>query len=109
MLEFFRNAAQWRNATPALRTGDMRLIAAGEDVVLIERTISDGRDVFGKKAKNDKKSTAVLPWIFKKSSRFCLTDESILLFFFDVIEMDTPTGYADLEVSVLLGILLGFA
>ena len=35
------------------------LIAAGEDVVLVERSIKAGADVFGKKAKNETRVLAV--------------------------------------------------
>ena len=48
-----------RMQTPALRTGEMRLSAYGADVVLVERQITGGRDVFGAPAKNDIRVLAV--------------------------------------------------
>ena len=59
MLEAFRKASAWRNASQALKTGDMKLIAAGEDVVIVERSITGGKDVFGKKAKDETCALAV--------------------------------------------------
>ena len=43
----------------ALRTGDMRLSAIGEDVVLVELSIRGGKDVFGKAAANEHRAVAV--------------------------------------------------
>ena len=59
LLESFRKAVAWRGASSALKTGDMKLIAAGEDVVLVERSIKGSVDVFGKKAKNETRVLAV--------------------------------------------------
>ena len=59
LLEAFRKAVAWRGASSALKTGDMKLIAAGEDVVLVERSIKGSVDVFGKKAKNETRVLAV--------------------------------------------------
>lgn len=59
MLKAFRKASEWRNASRALKTGDMKLIAAGEDVVIVERSIVGGKDIFGKKAKNEVCALAV--------------------------------------------------
>ena len=59
LLAAFRKASQWRNASRALKTGDMKLIAAGEDVVIVERSIKGGKDVFGKKAKDELRALAV--------------------------------------------------
>ena len=53
MVSAFREASKRRNASRALKTGDMKLIAAGEDVVIVERSIKGGKDVFGKKAKDE--------------------------------------------------------
>ena len=43
----------------ALRTGEMRLTAAGEDVVIVERFIQDGADAFGTPAKDEARAVAV--------------------------------------------------
>lgn len=45
--EAFRESAQLRENSPALRTGEMRLTAIGEDVLKIERFTRDGVDAFG--------------------------------------------------------------
>lgn len=59
LIEAFREAAKRRMKTRALRTGEMHLDAIGEDVVLVERSIKNGVDVFGKKAKNHTCAIAV--------------------------------------------------
>jgi hypothetical protein len=46
-------------ATPCLRTGDLRLNAIGPDVVLVERNITSGTDVFGRSAENGSRTLAV--------------------------------------------------
>ena len=43
----------------ALKTGGMQLRALGEDVVLVERSIKGGKDVFGKEARNESRAVAV--------------------------------------------------
>lgn len=48
-----------RAQSPVLRTGDLKLTACGSDIVLVERTIKNGRDVFGKPAKDDWRALAV--------------------------------------------------
>lgn len=52
LIQAFREAAQWRNASPVLKTGDLKLSAAGEDVIFVERCIRNGADAFGKAAEN---------------------------------------------------------
>jgi len=59
MIAAFREAAQRRMASAALKTGDMKLSALGEDIVLVERFITGGRDVFGASAENEKRALAV--------------------------------------------------
>ena len=59
LIEAFREAALRRRNSQALKTGGMKIWAAGEDVVLVERSIRGGRDVFGKKAKNERRVLAV--------------------------------------------------
>lgn len=59
LLEGFRECALRRRNSQALKTGAMKLWAAGEDVVLVERSIRSGRDAFGKKAQNEKRAVAV--------------------------------------------------
>ena len=48
-----------RMAAPVLRTGEMKLSAWGQDVVLVERFIEGGRDVFGCPAEDDRRVLAV--------------------------------------------------
>ncbi len=52
LLEAFRSAIQNRRNSDALQTGDLSLIANGTDVVIVERRISNGADVFGKPSQN---------------------------------------------------------
>ncbi len=59
LLEAFRACDRRRMKSHALRTGDMRLTAVGEDVVLVERSIRGGKDVFGKAAANELRAVAV--------------------------------------------------
>ena len=59
LVEAFRKAALWRMDSTALKTGDMKLSALGQDVILVERKISGGRDAFGKKAENEIRALAV--------------------------------------------------
>ncbi len=59
LLEAFRECALRRRASQALKTGAMKLWAAGEDVVIVERSIRSGRDAFGKPAKNETRAVAV--------------------------------------------------
>ncbi len=59
LIEAFRCAALRRKGSPALRTGDMRIRAIGEDVLLAERFIADGRDVFGHAQRDDRIAVAV--------------------------------------------------
>ena len=42
-----------------MRTGTMKLHAVGADVVLVERRIEGGADVFGESAENDSRVLAV--------------------------------------------------
>ena len=57
--ETFRGIMRSRMASPALRTGSLRLIAAGMDVVLVERRIDGGRDAFGRPAPDEVRALAV--------------------------------------------------
>ena len=59
LLEAFRECDKRRMKSHALCTGDMRLTAVGEDVVLVERSIRGGKDVFGKAAANELRAVAV--------------------------------------------------
>lgn len=59
LLEAFRACDKRRMKSHALRTGDMRLSAIGEDVVLVERSIRGGKDAFGKAAANELRAVAV--------------------------------------------------
>jgi len=59
LLEAFRKASKRRMNSAALKTGAMRLRALGEDVILIERSIKNGRDAFGKEARNEVRAAAV--------------------------------------------------
>ena len=52
LIEAFRAASLRRGSVPALRTGDLRIRAIGENVLLIERSIENGRDLFGNAQEN---------------------------------------------------------
>ncbi len=59
LIEEIRRIDNMRMKTDALRTGDMRLMAVGEDVVLVERTIRNGLDAFGQPAEDGRCTVAV--------------------------------------------------
>ena len=59
LLDAFRKVARRRMNSTALKTGEMQLRALGEDVVLVERSIKDGKDAFGKDARNESRALAV--------------------------------------------------
>lgn len=59
LLASFRQSAQRRLHSQALRTGDMHLSALGEDVVLVERRIVGGKDAFGMQAEDERRAVAV--------------------------------------------------
>ena len=59
LLGEFRDAMRHRAASPALRTGSMKLTVCGPDVVMVHREIVNGRDAFGKAAKNERCALAV--------------------------------------------------
>ena len=59
LVHAFREIMNERMRTPALRTGDLQLIAVGADVVLVERRIDGGADVFGAPAENQSRAVAV--------------------------------------------------
>jgi cyclomaltodextrinase len=50
LLREMARAIERRNGCPALKTGGMKLFDAGEDVVVLIRRISGGRDAFGRAA-----------------------------------------------------------
>jgi 4-alpha-glucanotransferase len=53
LLQDVAGAIRRRNGSPALKTGEMRLIPAGEDVAVVIRRIEGGRDAFGKGAPDE--------------------------------------------------------
>ena len=59
LVEAFREAIVRRKASRALKTGTMKLVALGRDVVIVERAIEGGRDVFGAKAEDETRAIAV--------------------------------------------------
>jgi len=59
LVETYRRIMKDRMASPVLRTGDMKLQAIGTDVVLVERRIEGGADVFGERAADDFRALAV--------------------------------------------------
>lgn len=59
LVETFREIMLTRMRSSALRTGDLRLSAVGSDVVLVERCITGGADVFGAPAANQCLTLAV--------------------------------------------------
>ncbi len=52
-------AIRRRNESSALKTGEMRLFAAGEDVAVVIRRISGGRDAFGNPAPDETVLSAI--------------------------------------------------
>ena len=59
LVKTYRAIMNDRMATPALRTGTLRLSAIGADVVLVERQIAGGRDAFGAPAEDGFRALAV--------------------------------------------------
>ena len=59
LVETYRRIMTGRMEAPVLRTGEMKLSAWGQDVVLVERFIEGGRDVFGRPAEDDRRVLAV--------------------------------------------------
>ena len=59
LVETYRRIMTTRMAAPVLRTGEMKLSAWGQDVVLVERFIEGGKDVFGRPAEEDRRVLAV--------------------------------------------------
>ena len=59
LIEAFREAATRRRTSQALKTGSMKLMAVGLDVVIVERRIDGGADVFGKEAEDEVRAIAV--------------------------------------------------
>lgn len=59
LLNEHRDAMRRRSASPALRTGSMKLVSCGPDVVMVYREIFNGRDVFGKPAADEVCALAV--------------------------------------------------
>ncbi len=57
--EAYREVMTLRMASPAMRTGALRLSAQGPDVVVVERRIENGADVFGVPAPNEVRALAV--------------------------------------------------
>jgi len=81
--EAMRSAMKNRAKYPVLRTGDLKLTACGSDVVLVERAIRGGSDVFGKPAEDDCRVLAVNRacenrWIEYRGQVFCVPGESAL-------------------------------
>ena len=59
LVETYRRIMTDRMTSPVLRTGDLRLTAPGPDVLLVERRIRGGADVFGEPADDDFRVLAV--------------------------------------------------
>jgi len=59
LLETFREVSKRRMKSAALKTGDVKFTAVGDDIVVIERFIRGSRDVFGKKARNETRVVAI--------------------------------------------------
>ena len=59
LVETYRRIMTDRMASPVLRTGSLRFIAPGPDVVLVERRIEGGADVFGEPAEDGFRVLAV--------------------------------------------------
>lgn len=59
LVEAFREAMLRRTGSAALRTGSMRLSAAGPDVVTVTREVAQGRDAFGMAAQDEVAALAV--------------------------------------------------
>ena len=59
LVKTYREIMTGRMADPVLRTGEMRLKAVGADVVMVERQIKGGKDVFGEPAEDGLRVLAV--------------------------------------------------
>ena len=59
MLRWYTRLSSLRNAHAALRTGAVAVFAPAEDAICVLRSITDGRDVFGRKAENEAFLTVV--------------------------------------------------
>ena len=59
LVNTYRAIMHERMRNPVLRTGAMKLTAIGRDVVLVERRIEGGRDVFGESQNDDYRVLAV--------------------------------------------------
>ena len=59
LVQEFRDALHRRAASTALRTGNVKLVACGSDVVMVHREIFQGRDAFDKPAQNAAVTLAV--------------------------------------------------
>lgn len=59
LVETYRRIMTDRMASPVLRTGDLRLAALSPDIVLVERRIEGGADVFGAPSEDDCRILAV--------------------------------------------------
>ena len=84
LLGEFRHAAKVRMASPALRTGDMKLWAVGEDVLMIERSTLSGKDVFGRKCEKEAFTIAVnraggSRWIEHEGKTYEVPGESAMI------------------------------
>lgn len=58
LLASFRKTSQARKESQAMKTGDMRIYSIGEDVMIVERFIENGEDVFGKAYENEHRAFA---------------------------------------------------
>lgn len=83
LMASFQDAIKNRRLSPALQTGNMKLTAFDGDVVLIERSIQNGQDVFGNPATDETRSLAVnraneVRWIEYKGQTYKVPAESAL-------------------------------
>ena len=91
--ERFRAIMNLRTQSPAMRTGAMKLSAVGVDVVIVERRIDGGRDVFGQPARDELRVLAVnrsseARWVEYRGVGYEVPGESALLL--DIPETPVP-------------------
>ena len=105
--EAFREIMTRRIASPAMRTGVMKLHAIGADVVMVERRIEDGKDAFGKPAPDEVRVLAVnrsgeYRWVEFQSRSFEIPGESAVLLTLPAPESAAPRRHVRIK-NVKLG------
>ena len=105
--ERFRAIMTLRRESAAMRTGNMRLYAVGADVVMVERHIDGGRDVFGHRAANELRTLAVnrsgeCRWVEYRGRSYEIPGEPAVLL--DIPQVEPVTAHHRVRIKeVALG------